>query len=164
MARLYIQKIIIRHMKTKNIFFLIIFSALMLQLLAQEPATCFRIQLTDKNQSPYSVTHPEEFLSPRAINNKARYNIPITQEDIPVNPQYKQQICAINASIRILSESKWQNTVVIYCPDSSALDAVRALPFTDTTVIPVASYNLTPSQEGKEIVPNNNNDLLQNDL
>lgn len=164
MARLYVQEIIIHYMKTKNIFFLIIFSLLLFQLPAQEPATCFRIQLKDKNLSPYSVTRPEEFLSPRAINNKARYNIPITIEDIPVNPQYKQQICAIDASIRILSESKWQNTVVIYCPDSLALEAVKVLPFTDTTVIPVASYNLTPSQEEKEIVPNNNNDLLQNDL
>ena len=79
MKRLYIQKIIIHHMKTKNIFFLIIFSALMLQLSAQNPATCFRIQLKDKNQSPYSVNRPEEFLSPRAINNKARYNISITE-------------------------------------------------------------------------------------
>lgn len=152
------------YMKTKNFLLLIVFLVLTLQLSAQDQATCFRIQLKDKNLSPYSVTRPEEFLSPRAINNKARYNIPITVEDIPVNPQYKLQICTLDPSIRILAESKWQNTVVIYCPDSSALEAVKTLPFTDTTVIPVASYDLTAGQEKKEIVPINNNNLLQNDL
>ncbi|MBO2524128.1 MAG: serine protease [Bacteroidetes bacterium] len=151
-------------MKLKKITLLFLSSILMLQLYAQEPATCFRIQLKDKNQSPYSITRPDEFLSPRAINNKARYNIPITVEDLPVNPQYKQQICALDATVRILSESKWQNTVVIYCPDSSVLDAVKALPFTDTTVIPVSSYVLMEHQEKKEVVPNNNNNLLQSDL
>ena len=151
-------------MKTKKLLFLIIFSALMLQLPAQNPATCFRIQLNDKNQSPYSVSRPEEFLSQRAISNKARYNIPITEEDLPVNPQYKQQICALNDTITILAESKWQNTVVIYCPDSLALEAVKALPFTDTVVIPVASYRLEPYQSDCEVVPDNNNLLLQNEL
>ena len=151
-------------MKTKNIFFLIIFSVLMLQLPAQNPATCFRIQLTDKNQSPYSVSRPEEFLSLRAINNRARYSIPVTEEDLPVNPQYKQQICALNPNIQILAESKWQNTVVIYCPDSLVLDAVKALPFTENEVVPVASYNLSVHRNQAEIVPGNYNALLQNDL
>ena len=151
-------------MKTKNIFFLIIFSALMFQLPAQNPATCFRIQLKDKNRSPYSVNRPEEFLSPRAINNKAQYNIPITEEDLPVNPQYKQQICAIDNNIKILTESKWHNTVVIYCPDSSKLEMVKALSFTDTTVIPVASYDLEAHQDHREVVPENCNYLLRNEL
>ncbi len=123
----------------KRNILLLLLSVLMFPLLAQTPATCSRIQLKDKNRSPYSVYRPAEFLSPRAIANKARFNIPITEEDLPVNPQYKQWICAIDNNIRILAESKWQNTVVIYCPDSSNLEAVKALPFTDTTVIPVAS-------------------------
>lgn len=151
-------------MKTKKIFFLFLFSILILQLSAQNSATCYRIQLKDKNQSPYSVTRPEEFLSPRAIYNKSRYNIPITVEDIPVNPQYKQQICAIDPSIRILTESKWQNTVVIYCTDSLALETVKNLPFTDTTVIPVASYNLEKSMDLQEKGMENNSHPLQSDL
>lgn len=136
----------------------------MLPLSAQNPATCFRIQLKDKNQSPYSVTRPEEFLSSRAINNKERYNIPITEEDLPVNPQYKQQIHELSSDIQILAESKWQNTVVIYCPDSLVLEAVKTLPFTDTAVIPVASYDLRIHAKPQEIVPDNCNELLQNEL
>ena len=149
------------HMKTKNIFFLVIFSLLLFQLMAQESATCFRIQLKDKNQSPYSVTRPEEFLSPRAINNRVRYSIPVTEEDLPVNPQYKQQICTIDPNIQILAESKWQNTVVIYCPDSSVLEQVKALPFTETEVVPVASY---VHRNQLEKITEDYNILLHNDL
>lgn len=151
-------------MKTKNFFFLLLFPILMLQLSAQDAATCFRIQLKDKNTSPYSVNRPEDFLSPRAISNKSRYNIPITEEDFPVNPQYKQQICAVDHSIRILTESKWQNTVVIYCPDSMALESVKSLPFTDTAVTPVASYVLDDVDSKYETVPANEGSMLQNDL
>ena len=39
-------------MKTKKLFFLLLFPILMLQLSAQDAATCFRIQLKDKNTSP----------------------------------------------------------------------------------------------------------------
>lgn len=151
-------------MKTKKIFFLLLLSILMLQLSAQDTANCFRIQLKDKAQSPYSVNRPEEFLSPRAINNKARYNIPITEEDFPVNPQYKQQICAVDNSIRILAESKWQNTVVIYCPKASALETVKSLSFTDTTVIPVASYDLEVLQKKGKKVSENYDFLSQSEI
>ena len=151
-------------MKTKKIIFLLILSVLTLHLSAQNSATCFRIQLKDKAQSPYSVNRPEEFLSLRAINNKARYNIPITEEDLPVNPQYKEQICAVDGNIRILTESKWQNTVVIYCPNPLALELVKALSFTDTAVIPVASYDLEERHDCREVVPNNSDNLLRNEL
>ncbi len=150
-------------MKLKIITFLFLLSALVLQVVAQQPATCYRIQMKDKNQSPYSVNRPEEFLSPRAISNKARYNIIITEQDLPVNPQYKQQICAVDNSIQILAESKWQNTVVVYCPDSSVLEAIKNLPFTDTTVIPVASYIQSGEDNKYETVPANWESMLQND-
>jgi subtilisin family serine protease len=151
-------------METKKIFFPLLFLLFIFQLSAQKPATCFRIQLKDKNQSPYSVTRPEEFLSARAISNKNRYNIAITEEDLPVNPQYKQQICAINPNIRILSESKWQNTVVVYCLDSLALEMIKNLPFTDTAVTPVASYILGAVDSRYETVPANAESMLQNDF
>ena len=151
-------------METKKIFFPLLFLLLIFQLSAQETTTCYRIQLKDKNRSPYSVTRPEEFLSSRAISNKNRYNIAITEEDLPVNPQYKQQICAVDNSIQILAESKWQNTVVIYCPDSTVLETIKSLPFTDTTVTPVASYRLGNVDNRCETVPANAENMLQNDL
>ena len=60
-----------------------------LTLSAQNP-TCYRIYLSDKANSPYSIDNPSAYLSQRAIDKRARFNIPITEQDLPVNPQYKQ--------------------------------------------------------------------------
>ncbi|MCQ2269977.1 MAG: S8 family peptidase [Bacteroidales bacterium] len=152
----------------KRFFLTSLFLILVLTLSAQDsatrPATCYRLHLTDKNQSPYSISRPEEFLSQRAIDHKNRYFIPITEEDLPINPQYKQQICAINSDIRILTESKWQNTVVIYCPDSLVLTIVKALPFVDTNVIAVANFTFQNEEPQKNESMNLNESILANHL
>ncbi len=110
--------------------------------LAQLPPTCYRISLSDKDSSPYSVSDPSAFLSERALAKRARFNIPITDQDLPVNPQYLQQIKALDNGIRLLCVSKWMNTVTIYCPDSTKLADILALPFVND-ILPVANYDLS---------------------
>ena len=107
---------------------------------AQNP-TCYRIYLSDKNNSPYSIDNPSEYLSPRAIEKRARFNIPITEQDFPVNPQYKQQILALDADMQLLSVSKWMNTVTVYCPDSVVVPQILNLPFVDS-IMAVGNYIL----------------------
>ena len=111
-----------------------------LTLSAQNP-TCYRIYLSDKANSPYSIDNPSAYLSQRAIDKRARFNIPITEQDLPVNPQYKQQILGLDAEMQLLSVSKWMNTVTIYCPDSTVVPQIEALPFVDS-VWAVGSYIL----------------------
>lgn len=117
-----------------------------LSVYAQEPPTCYRISLSDKNNSPYSISEPSAFLSERALAKRARFNIAITEQDLPVNPQYLQQIKALDNDIRVLCVSKWMNTVTIYCPDSTKLANIQALPFV-TDILPVANYDLTIDYE-----------------
>ncbi len=107
---------------------------------AQNP-TCYRIYLSDKNNSPYSIDNPSEYLSQRAIEKRARFNIPITEQDFPVNPQYKQQILALDADMQLLSVSKWMNTVTVYCPDSVVVPQILNLPFVDS-IMAVGNYIL----------------------
>ena len=111
-----------------------------LTLSAQNP-TCYRIYLSDKANSPYSIDNPSDYLSQRAIDKRARFNIPITEQDLPVNPQYKQQILALDGEMQLLSVSKWMNTVTIYCPDSTVVPQIEALPFVDS-VWAVGNYIL----------------------
>lgn len=107
---------------------------------AQNP-TCYRIYLKDKANSPYSIDNPSAYLSQRAIDKRARFNIPITEQDLPVNPQYKQQILGLDAEMQLLSVSKWMNTVTLYCPDSTVVPQIEALPFVDS-VWAVGNYIL----------------------
>ena len=115
----------------KHFSLLWLFLGLSVALFAQSP-TCYRIYLSDKNNTPYSIDNPSEFLSQRAIDKRAHFNIPITEQDLPVNPQYKQQILALHAEIQPLAVSKWMNTFTIYCPDSTVLPQILNLPFVDS--------------------------------
>ena len=107
---------------------------------AQNP-TCYRIYLKDKANSPYSIDNPSAYLSQRAIDKRARFNIPITEQDLPVNPQYKQQILGLDAEMHFLAVSKWMNTATLYCPDSTVVPQIEALPFVDS-VMAVGNYIL----------------------
>ena len=106
---------------------------------AQNAPNCHRLYLIDKKDSPYSIDKPEQFLSPRAIEKRARFNIAITEEDLPVNPTYIQQILNIDSTIQIISQSKWTNTLVVYCPKGTVPDSVLNLRFVNYSK-PVGHY------------------------
>ncbi|PJB57289.1 MAG: serine protease, partial [Bacteroidetes bacterium CG_4_9_14_3_um_filter_41_19] len=72
----------------KIIFTLAVLLALGTMLIGQVAPDKYFIQFTDKNNSPYSINQPEEFLSQRAIDRREKYGIVITEEDLPVNPAY----------------------------------------------------------------------------
>lgn len=107
---------------------------------AQSP-TCYRIYISDKSNSEYSVGRPEEFLSQRAIDKRRRFNIPVSEQDFPVNRNYIDEIKQIDNDIQILTTSKWMNTATVYCPDSSKVAEIESLGFVDS-LIPVAAYIL----------------------
>lgn len=129
--------------------------------MAQNPPTCYRISLSDKNNSPYSISNPSVFLSQRALDKRARFNIAITEQDFPVNPQYIQQIKAIDANIQVLCTSKWMNTVTVYCPDSTKPATISALPFV-TNVLPVADYDLQGMKKQLQTFENNYVSIVSN--
>lgn len=120
----------------------VLFAGLCAVLAAQPSANCYRLYLADKNNNSYSIDNPSAFLSERALAKRARFNIAITEQDLPVTPQYKQQIRNMDDRIRLLAESKWMNTVTIYCPDSTQVPQILALPFVDS-ILPVAFYDTT---------------------
>ncbi len=79
-------------------------------LLAQE--NIYLVLLKDKNNTPYSIDQPEQFLSPRSIARKVKYSIPVTEEDLPVDPAYLETL-KNNHNISILHSSKWFNAVIV---------------------------------------------------
>lgn len=83
--------------------------------------------LSDKSNSPYSVGNPSAFLSPAAISRRNIQNIPITTQDLPVNPSYVSAIA--NTGATILNRSKWFNSVTVEVNDPTVLSTIQALPF-----------------------------------
>ena len=85
------------------------------------------IQFTDKDNTPFDVSEPLEFLSQRALDRRVRQNIPILDNDLPVDPAYIQAV--LDAGAVYLTHSKWFNSVTVIVPNQSTLSAIQNLPF-----------------------------------
>jgi len=87
----------------------------------------FYVQLANKSNSPYSISNPTAYLSARALQRRAQFNISIDSTDLPVNPVYIAQIA--NSNVTVYNRSKWLNGLTILVSDSSIVSQIRALPF-----------------------------------
>jgi hypothetical protein len=91
----------------------------------------FRIEFTDKDNSPFSIDAPQGFLSERAILRRENQDIPIGFNDLPVNTDYIDSIR--NAGAVVLTVSKWFNSITISVPDGNVLDRIRDFDFVKNT-------------------------------
>ncbi len=105
----------------------------------------YRVEFTDKNDSPYSVLKPQEFLSPRAIDRRKRYGIAIEENDLPVNPQYLSEVRATGATV--LNVSKWFNSAIVWA-ERDTIAKIEALPFVSRTT-PVGKHR--PSRNKNKV-------------
>ena len=84
----------------------------------------------DKPDTNYSIHHPEKFLSPRAIERREKFNIPITKQDLPVSPTYIQTLR--DSGYKIIHISKWFNAVLIHETDTIKLKKIKEFSFIDS--------------------------------
>ena len=106
---------------------LVVFFLLLLPVYSFGTGYYFYVQLKDKNNSPYSLSNPSAFLSERAIERRAFFNVPVDSTDFPVNPQYVNQLA--ESGIRVHCTTKWLNGVTVLLTDSSLIAQVRGLHF-----------------------------------
>lgn len=116
----------------KKYFFFLILLWLGVPLFAQVAPNKYFIRFTDKKNSPYSLDKPKEFLSPRALARRARFHIPIVQNDLPVTPKYVDSLA--HTGVKILNTSRWLNGVTVYTTDTSLIDTIRTFSFVKSTL------------------------------
>ncbi|HET6244915.1 MAG: S8 family serine peptidase [Bacteroidetes bacterium] len=113
-------------MKKEQLLFIFLF-LLCLNLPAQISPEKFWIQFTDKNNSSFSLSNPADFLSTRAIERRSRQQIPLEQNDLPLNSSYIDSILATGVSI--INRSKWFNAITIASDDSLVLNTIASFSF-----------------------------------
>ncbi|MFC5407972.1 S8 family serine peptidase [Larkinella bovis] len=86
----------------------------------------YLVLLKDKANTPYSISRPQQFLSPRAILRRDRQGLAVQEKDLPVNPAYVTALQQTGA--RIWFTSRWANAVLVETTETN-LAAIRALPF-----------------------------------
>ena len=91
-----------------RILFILVYSFLIGSTKAQ--LNRYLVQFKDKNNSPFSLQQPNDYLSEKAIARRLRYQIQIDSFDLPVNPNYIKAVRAI-ANVSVLNASKWLNSI-----------------------------------------------------
>jgi hypothetical protein len=103
----------------------------------------FRLVLTDKGKSDFSISNPEAFLSRKAIERRRKRNIPIDESDLPISKQYLKTITDVGGTI--VAQSKWLNTVSVSIQDQFLIDKYKALPFVKEVILVYAGKRKTKS-------------------
>ena len=80
------------------------------------------LTFTDKNNSNFSISNPEDFLSERAIVRREKQKISIKIQDLPINSWYLDSIRDLGFDV--LNRSKWFNGVVLETNDSSLVNQI----------------------------------------
>ncbi len=103
-----------------------------IQAIGQIAPDKYYIQFTDKNDSPYSIDNPQEFLTQRAIDRRNNHDIAIVPNDIPVNITYLQGVADIG--VDLLFATRWFNGVTVYTNDPSLIDLILDLPYVESAL------------------------------
>ena len=86
-----------------------------------------RVSLLDKQGCGYSLQMPEAFLSQRAIERRIRQRLQLDSTDLPLSKLYLDKIAA--RGVRIVSQSKWNNSVLVFGDSLSLLKSLADLSF-----------------------------------
>jgi hypothetical protein len=85
----------------------------------------YAVHFTNKHGSPYSLSNPLEYISQKALDRREKFNIELTETDLPVNPDYIAQVKDLGANI--IFPSKWINCVLISVDDEAIITKIEAL-------------------------------------
>ena len=97
-------------------------------LLAQTAPNTYWVQFTTKENTPYSLSQPDQFLSQRALARRAAQGVALDDLDLPVDPSFVNVVEALEG-VEVLNRSKWFNAVTVRISDPNALAAIQGLPF-----------------------------------
>lgn len=122
----------------------------------------FRVSLADKKNNPYSLKHPEKFLSPKSLERRAKFKIKLDAHDLPVTPAYVDGLR--RAGMSVLNMSKWNNTVLVETTDSAAAVALTSLPYVSAVRLLWAGQPAAPKapKTDRHDIVTNRRDTLDN--
>lgn len=111
-------------------------------VLAQEHR--YVVYFSDKNDSPYSIERPEDYLSTRALARRSAQQIAVTTEDLPPNPSYVDSVASLGAETYFTS--RWLNLLLVQTTPAIA-ESISSLGFVDS-VAQVAKFTRLSARVG----------------
>lgn len=87
------------------------------------------VGFNDKQNTALSYVSAKDFLSEKTISKRMRYAIPVTIDDLPVNPRYVHAVSSI-CKKRPHYVLRWENGMVISTEEEN-ISSIKSLPFVD---------------------------------
>lgn len=88
----------------------------------------YRVTLRDKQPSAALLPNPQLFLSAKALERRRRQGISVDSLDLPVAQTYVDELQR-RARVRIVSRSRWNNSVVALANDTTVRERLLGMPF-----------------------------------
>ena len=128
----------------------------------REYSYIYRVYLADK-QGTASINRPEELLSPKALQRRARQGLGIDSTDLPVSPKYVKQI---KKQAQVIGTSRWLNTVLVKVTDTTAIKRIEGLKFvTGTHRVWISPDRETPLPDRKKYTTSfSESDSVENNI
>ena len=98
--------------------------------LCQDTIPSYWIAFTDKGNTTYDLSNPDQFLSERALNRRITQNILVDSTDLPVSKIYIDSVLN-SGNLELWITSKWFNGIVVKSADSLAMDSIFSYGFVD---------------------------------
>lgn len=105
----------------------------------------YMVFFTDKAGTDFSINNPQQFLSQRALLRRQKQQIPVVENDLPINQVYVDALKELGADTYFTT--KWMNGVLIQA-DPVLISAIEALSFVDHTEYVAPDAPLT--QDGSD--------------
>ena len=87
----------------------------------------YRVYLRDKVGCKFSLSHPDKFLSAKALARRARQHLAVDSTDLPLSARY---VGALRKDgIQVVGGSRWNNTVLVASPTTDIEARLRAYTF-----------------------------------
>lgn len=115
----------------------VLFAFATLQAQGRTETGMYFVGFADKTGTPGTLADPSTYLSERAILRRALHTTEVTDQDLPLSPNYVQQVKDLG--VKLWLKSKWMNGVVVAAAGPQ-VEQLRALPFVDT------AYYVAPVQ------------------
>ena len=76
----------------------------------------YMVFFTDKDNSAFSISKPEKYLSQKSIDRRNKNNLPIDESDLPISQNYLTELEKIGHFPK--NKSKWMNAALYYLETS----------------------------------------------
>lgn len=106
----------------------------------------YMVFFKDKAGNPFAVSQPLQFLSPKAVERRAAQGIAVTEQDLPVNPNYVSAVK--NSGADTYFTTRWMNGLLIQAEPVKAAE-IASLPFVERVELVAPNARLSPGGRKK---------------